>query len=53
MGWGLVDRKKRLSEHGLQSERVLWSGKGPGVFEQEVAALERGLGLTTIEKALS
>ena len=49
----LVNRKKRLSEHGLQSERVLWPGKGPGVFEQEVAALERALGLTTIEKALA
>jgi NADH-quinone oxidoreductase subunit B len=32
---------------------VLWPGKGPGVFEQEVAALERALGLTTIEKALA
>ena len=49
----MVNRKKRLSEHGLQSERVLWPGKGPGVFEQEVAALERALGLTTIEKALA
>ena len=49
----MVNRKKRLCEHGLQSERVLWPGKGPGVFEREVAALERGLGLTTIEKALS
>ena len=49
----MVNRKKRLSEHGLQSERVLWPGKGPGVFEREVAALEQALGLTTIEKALA
>jgi NADH-quinone oxidoreductase subunit B len=43
----------RLSQHGLQSERLLWPTKGPGVFEQEVAALERTLGLTTVEKALA
>jgi NADH-quinone oxidoreductase subunit B len=43
----------RLSRYGLQSERVLWPTKGPGVFEQEVAALERTLGLTTVEKALA
>jgi NADH-quinone oxidoreductase subunit B len=49
----LGNKKKRLSEYGLQSERVLWRGKGPGVFEQEVAALERELGLTTLEKALA
>jgi NADH-quinone oxidoreductase subunit B len=49
----LGNKKKRLSAYGLQSERVLWSGKGPGVFEQEVAALEQTLGLTTIEKALA
>jgi NADH-quinone oxidoreductase subunit B len=49
----LGNKKKRLSEYGLQSERVLWRGKGPGVFEQEVAALERELGLTTLEKAFA
>ena len=44
---------ERLSRYGLQSERLLWPTKGPGVFEQEVAALERTLGLTTVEKALA
>ena len=29
----------RLSRHGLRSERVLSPCKGPGAFEQEVAAL--------------
>jgi len=47
------DAGKRLSRHGLQSERLLWPTKGPGVFEQEVAALERTLGLTTMERALA
>jgi NADH-quinone oxidoreductase subunit B len=32
---------------------VLWPTKGPSVFEQEVAALELALGLTTVEKALA
>ena len=45
--------RKRLSQHGLQSERLLWPSKGPGAFEQEVAALELTLGLTTVEKALA
>ena len=44
---------ERLSRYGLQSERVLWPTKGPGVFEREVAGLERTLGLTTVEKALA
>jgi len=48
-------KKGRLSDHGLRSERLLWprsgpAGKGPGAFENEVAALERQLGLTTFEK---
>ena len=30
-----------LKDLGLHSERVLWEGKGPGKFEQEVAGLER------------
>ena len=46
-------KKNRLSEYGLQSERVLWPGKHPGAFERKVAAMERALGLTTIEKALA
>ncbi|HTS73962.1 MAG TPA: NADH-quinone oxidoreductase subunit NuoB, partial [Gaiellaceae bacterium] len=42
-----------LRDHGLNSERVLWEGKGPGVFEQEVAELEERLLLTTVEKAVA
>ena len=45
--------ERRLREHGLQSERLLWPTKGPGVFEQEVAALEDAVGLTTLEKAVA
>nr|MBA2356989.1 hypothetical protein [Actinomycetota bacterium] len=44
---------KRLREHGLQSERLLWPTKGPGVFEQEVAELEGSLGPTTLGKAIA
>jgi hypothetical protein len=39
-----------LPQYGLQSERLLWPTKGPGAFEQEVAALERTLGLTNMGK---
>jgi NADH-quinone oxidoreductase subunit B len=42
-----------LAEAGLQSERVLWPDKGPGVFEREVAELEDALLLTTVEKAVA
>jgi hypothetical protein len=42
-----------LPQYGLQSERLLWPTKGPGAFEQEVAALERTLGLTTMGKGLA
>ena len=44
---------KSLADHGLRSERVLWKGKGPGVFEQEVAELERRVGLTTLARAVA
>jgi len=44
---------KPLRRYGLQSERVLWPGKGPGVFEQEVQHLEDRLMLTTLEKAIA
>ncbi len=44
---------KRLREHGLQSERLLWPTKGPGVFEREVTELEGSLGLTTLGKAIA
>jgi NADH-quinone oxidoreductase subunit B len=45
-------RQKRLADYGLQSERVLWRGKGPGAFETELGDLEEKLGLTTVEKAV-
>ena len=50
-----VDRPKshRLSEHGLQSERLLWPGKGPSEFEQELGDIESQLGLTTLDKAIA
>ncbi len=44
---------KPLKDLGLHSERVLWPGKGPGKFEQEVAALESKVSLTTLEKAVA
>jgi NADH-quinone oxidoreductase subunit B len=48
-----VRKKQRLADWGLNSERVLWKGKGPGVFEQELGAdLEDKLMLTTVEKAV-
>ena len=45
--------KKRLAQYGLNSERVLWQGKGPGVFETELGELEDKLMLTTVEKAVA
>src|SRR6266513_957348 len=49
-----VDRPKshRLAEHGLQSERLLWPGKGPSEFEQELGDIESQLGLTSPAKAI-
>ena len=44
---------KQLAEHGLQSERVMWLGKGPGVFEQELESLEEKIGITTLQKAVA
>jgi NADH-quinone oxidoreductase subunit B len=46
---------KRLKDYGLKSERLLWPGKGPSVFEQELSTeeLESRLGLTTLEKAVA
>ena len=43
------------SDYGLNSERLLWPTKGPGVFEQELGVddLEQKLGLTTLEKAVA
>ena len=42
-----------LRDYGLKSERVLWRGKGPSSFENEVEGLEQRLGLTTLEKAVA
>src|SRR5574339_90049 len=44
---------KRLKDYGLQSERVLWPSKGPGVFETELGDLEKRLMLTTVDKAVA
>jgi NADH-quinone oxidoreductase subunit B len=44
---------ERLAKHGLNSERLLMPEKGPSTFEQEVAAMERAVGLTTLEKAVA
>jgi NADH-quinone oxidoreductase subunit B len=50
----LAVEKKRLADYGLRSERVLWKGKGPGVFEKELGEdLESRLMLTTVEKAIA
>src|SRR5207249_4442877 len=48
-----IEDGKRLRDFGLQTERTLWPDKGPGVFEQEVEAIERAVGLTTLEKAVA
>jgi NADH-quinone oxidoreductase subunit B len=45
--------KKKLADYGLHSERVMWRGKGPGAFEQEVGELEEKLMLTTVDKAVA
>ena len=42
-----------LARAGLNSERVLWPTKGPGVFEEEIASIEDALSLTTVEKAVA
>jgi NADH-quinone oxidoreductase subunit B len=47
-----VEKKKRLADYGLHTERVMWEGKGPGVFEQELGDLEEALMLTTLDKAV-
>jgi NADH-quinone oxidoreductase subunit B len=44
---------KRLADYGLNSERVMWKGKGLSVFETELGELEQQLGLTTVEKAVA
>jgi NADH-quinone oxidoreductase subunit B len=46
-------KKERLADRGLHSERVMWQGKGPGTFEQELGDLEQKLMLTTVDKAVA
>src|SRR5712691_12198095 len=36
-----IEDGKKLRDYGLQSERLLWPTKGPGMFEQEVASIEQ------------
>ena len=48
----MSDRRKRLADYGINSERVLMRKKGPGVFESELGDLEGKLLLTTVEKAV-
>ena len=50
-----LEKPKRLADYGLRSERVMWVGKGPGVFERELGAdeLESKLGLTTLAKVVA
>ena len=44
--------KKRLADYGVRSERVMWQGKGPSKFEQELGDLEQALMTTTLSKAV-
>jgi NADH-quinone oxidoreductase subunit B len=46
-------KKERLADRGLHTERVMWQGKGPGTFEQELGDLEEKLMLTTVDKAVA
>ena len=46
-------KKQRLADRGLHTERVMWQGKGPGTFEQELGDLEQKLMLTTVDKAVA
>ncbi len=49
-----VERRARLADYGLGSERVLMRKKGPGVFERELGDdLESKLMLTTLQKAIA
>ncbi len=50
-----VGRPRRLAEYGLNSERLLWPGKGPSKFERELGPdeIEDRLMLTTVEKAVA
>ena len=48
-----IGEGKRLSELGLQSERLLREDKGAGAFERDVAALEERILATTLDKAIA
>ncbi len=48
-----VEKGKRLRDHGLHTERLLWPTKAPGKFESEIANLEQEVGLTTLAKAVA
>src|SRR5262249_33484805 len=48
-----IEKDKRLRDHGLHTERLLWPEKAPGKFETEVDNLEKKVGLTTLAKAVA
>ena len=48
-----LKKPERLADKGLQTERLMWPGKGPSTFEQEVDELEQKLMLTTVDKAVA
>jgi len=48
-----LKKPERLADKGLQTERLMWPGKGPSAFEQEVGELEQKLMLTTVDKAVA
>jgi NADH-quinone oxidoreductase subunit B len=48
-----LKKPERLAGKGLQTERLMWPGKGPSTFEQEVDELEQKLMLTTVDKAVA
>ena len=48
-----LKKPERLADKGLHTERLMWPGKGPSTFEQEVGELEQKLMLTTVDKAVT
>jgi NADH-quinone oxidoreductase subunit B len=48
-----MKKPERLADKGLQTERLMWPGKGPSMFEREVDDLEQKLMLTTVDKAVA
>ena len=48
-----MKKSERLADKGLHTERLMWPGKGPSAFEQEVGDLEQKLMLTTFDKAVA